>query len=190
VGSQSHPVEPGQQPEASLASWRGGPVRRSVDRQCPSRAMEPRELYPRRASVFVSPGAASAHRHGLVCRSRRGRRTGQRHKRVPQELGTPCTLHDALPVGDRTQQPQAPRFGVLDRRRANRRRTSWYRQAKHNEARRDGGRDSECSIVPLKSGNAPARTRGREGSTGSRHRWEATWPVLRNRIPCQRDNNG
>jgi len=75
---------------------------RSVDSQCQGRAIEPREQYPRRASVFVSPGAVPAHRSAAWCaRSRRGRRTGPRHCRVPQEPGTPCTLHDARPAGDR-----------------------------------------------------------------------------------------
>ena len=37
---------------------------------------------------------------------------------------------------------------------ANRSRTSWYRQAKHNEARRDGARTSEHLIVPVNWGNA------------------------------------
>jgi hypothetical protein len=36
------------------------------------------------------------------------------------------------------------------------RRTLWYRQAKDNEARRDGARESERFIVPLKPGN-PSR---------------------------------
>src|SRR5258708_39737634 len=43
------------------------------------------------------------------------------------------------------------------------RRTPWYRQAKHNEARRDGVRESERSIVPLKPGNCPLGTRWRKG---------------------------
>src|SRR6266702_5075849 len=48
---------------------------------------------------------------------------------------------------------------------ANDRRTSRYRQANHKEARRDGARESERSIVPPKPGNPtrgdPVEGRGR-----------------------------
>ena len=86
--------------------------------------------------------------------SRRGRRTGRSHIRVLQELGRPCALHGTLPDGDRITTPgsSAMRAGPA---RANYRRMSWYRQAKEHEARRDGGRESERLIVPLKPGNPP-----------------------------------
>ena len=36
---------------------------------------------------------------------------------------------------------------------ANDRRSAWYRHAKHNEARREGRRESHIFIVPSKQGN-------------------------------------
>ena len=36
---------------------------------------------------------------------------------------------------------------------ANDRRSTWYCQAKHNEARREGRRESHIFIVPVKQGN-------------------------------------
>ena len=44
-------------------------------------------------------------------------------------------------------------MGVLDRRERKDRRGTWYRQAKDNEARREGRRESHISIVPMKQGN-------------------------------------
>src|SRR5205823_5735825 len=60
------------------------------------------ESFTRGEPSFLSARGPRRHTAKAWCvRSRRGRRTGHRHKRVPQELGTPCALHDALPAGDR-----------------------------------------------------------------------------------------
>ena len=57
-------------------------------------------------------GAAPTHRNGLVRRSRRGPRTGHRHTRVPQELGTPyVSTSTSSGVGSQTTKP-----GVLEGR--------------------------------------------------------------------------
>jgi len=106
----------------------------------------------------------------------------------PRNLGrpVPSTMHVRPETGSATPGLSVTRSGPAG---AKHRRTSWYRQAKHNEARRDGGRESERSIVPWKSGNPPAGTRWREGGAGLRNCWEETGPVHRNRTPCQRNNN-
>jgi len=58
-----------------------------------------------------------------------------------------------------TPGPQVTRSGPAG---ANHRRTLWYRQAKDNEARREGARESERLIVPWKPGN-PSRGDPAEG---------------------------
>src|ERR1700722_3158651 len=108
-------------------------------------------------------GAAPSTSSGRdVSWSRRGRRARHRYTRGAQEPGTPCSLHDLCPAREPEYQALAP-GPRRDRRERNFRRTSWYRQAKHNEARRDGDRDSERLVVPVKPGN-PTRGDPVEGS--------------------------
>jgi hypothetical protein len=170
----------------------GQPTLRSVDSQRQSRAIEPRDTYPRRAFGVVRSGAASAHRHGLGCWSRRGRRTRQRCNRVPQELGTPCGSISTIIGPGGTAKPEGPRPQAAvvgpewneDRRRG---------VVSPSEAPTKRGetvrRESERSIVPLKLGNPTAGTQWRKGGAVSRSCWEETWPVHRDREPCQANNN-
>src|SRR5439155_17657461 len=90
-------------------------------------------------------------------RSRRGRRTWRKHTKAPQELGRPWTSPGAIfRHGDRimNHRPAVVRSGPQG---ANDRRSAWYRQAKHNEARREEGRESHIFIVPVKQGNLDRR---------------------------------
>ena len=146
----------------------GQPTRRSVDSQCSGRAIEPREHYPREPSSWTARGPRRHHRYGLVVRSRRGRRTRHRHIRVPQELGTPCdsSRHQfgAGAAGPRSPWPAGTRSGPAG---AKHRRTAWYRQAKHKEARRDGRRESERSHSTDEAGEPnPREPGGGKGAPG------------------------
>ncbi len=79
-------------------------------------------------------------RNGLLLRSCRGQRTGHRHTRVPQELGTPVRRHlfkDWLSRGCQTRKPLAP----SRRRTWMERRTQaqgWSPSREGNEGRRVG----------------------------------------------------
>ena len=68
MGSQSHPVERGRQPEASLASSAPQGRRRSVDSQCSGRVIEPREPYPQEplSSAFYGGRADPPQRPGGI----------------------------------------------------------------------------------------------------------------------------
>jgi hypothetical protein len=83
VGNHSHPVRVSHPPEASLASS-PAMAARSVDSECKSRVMEPRnKAKSQGAFVVIGPGAMSTHCMGLVGRSCRGLRAGQMHIGVP-----------------------------------------------------------------------------------------------------------
>jgi hypothetical protein len=90
MGNQSHPVEPGWQPEASHAWWWGNPPCEALTASAEAVLLSPEIAHPRVALGFASSGAVSDRRMAWRLRSRRGLRTGHRHRRVPQELGTPC----------------------------------------------------------------------------------------------------
>ena len=100
-------------------------------------------------------------------RSRRGRRTRHRHTKAPQELGRPWTSPGAIfRRGDRITNPR-PAVVRSGPQGANDRRSTWYCQAKHNEARQEGRRESHIFIVPAKQGSWTAGTLGREGRCSS-----------------------
>jgi len=90
VGSQSHPVEPGKQPEASLAP--AVVTQRTKRRQLVLRPCHgaPRLPYPRFSSRCSTKRGPRPTTTSLVFGYRRGLRTRHRHTRVPQEHGTPC----------------------------------------------------------------------------------------------------
>ena len=58
-----------------------------------------------------------------------------------------------------------------------------------NEARRDGPLGIGAPHGTVETGEPTRGTRGRDGGAELRNRWEETWPVLRNRMACQRNNN-
>jgi hypothetical protein len=143
VGIQSHPVEPGQQPEASLA-WGG--VSRTAKRRQPAStpSIEPREMLTRGEPSFSRTRGPRRHTVTAWCaRSRRGQRTRHRRIEASQELGTPWTLRDLCPDGDPDHQPQARRLRVLDRREQNTGAVAVSRsECKRSDARRGSGNRS------------------------------------------------
>ena len=164
--------------------------RRSVDSQRPGSAIEPRKCLLAGALVFAIRGGHAASPPGAWCaRSDRGLRTGHRCNGHPRNLRDPGPLHSdhsgrrpdyqlqapGLPSGLRGAKPQTHRV---------------VSPSEGNEARREGGRESERSIVTAVGGTAPEGTPAREGSACSSNRWRETCQVHRNLIPCQRDNNG
>jgi hypothetical protein len=79
------------------------------------------------------------HCDGQVHWSCRGRRAGQRHKGFPRNVGGPVVSTDSAGRGNprEEQKPQAPDVARCvggSEARVQR----WYRQAKENEARREG----------------------------------------------------
>ncbi len=117
VGNQSHPVELGRQPEASLA-W--GPAmvtakrRQRVPRPCYGASKE--NVFVG-ALVVIAAGAASACRHGLARRSCRGLRTGHQHTRILQEPERSQRLHGHGRTGLPAYQPLARVVRVPTRER-------------------------------------------------------------------------
>ena len=157
MGSQSLPVEPGQQPEASLA-WGG--VSRTAKRRQPAStpSIEPREMLTRGEPSFSRTRGPRRHTLKARCaRSRRGHRTRHRRIEASQELGTPWTLRDQSPDGDPDHQPQARRLRVLDRREQSTGAGRGIAKRMQKKRRETEARDSEHLIVPMTSGNS---TRG------------------------------
>jgi hypothetical protein len=128
--------------------------------------MEPREHHPRRAFVFNRTGAAPTHLMAWCRRSRRGRRTRQRHRRVPQELGTPG---GSLSTRTGTGRPDPNTPGPRPASGRRERRTQAHGRVPPREAHAKRGgmacRESERPIVPTRPGNSPredpAEGRGR-----------------------------
>jgi len=93
VGTQSHPVEPGRQPEASLArrpAMAAAKRRQRLLRPCYRAPKLPHRGSPRRTMVR----GPRRHTATAWCAwSCRGLRTGHRHTEIPQEPGTPSRLH-------------------------------------------------------------------------------------------------
>ncbi len=95
---------------------------------------------------MVRTGAASARRNGLTCRSRRGRRAGHRHKRVPQERGRPRSFPHETPGVWGTRVTNVSRSAGVCRlppAEANRKRPERYRQAKETKRGGMNGRESQ-----------------------------------------------
>jgi hypothetical protein len=143
AGNQSRLVEPGPQPEASLA-W-GGEIRTAKRRQrvlmpCDGAPKLPLVESPRR-TLCVGPCRPTAMALSRKGRARRGLRAGRRHMRVLQELWEARIVSrrhsPELETGLRTP---GPRLCVVDRWERNDRRAAWYRQAKETKrGERDGG---------------------------------------------------
>jgi hypothetical protein len=154
VGKQSHPAKVGHQPEASFAS---SPVRaaRSVNSQCQSRVIEPRN------KLWLEPWPSARrgqHRRadtGQAWRSGRGLRAGQRHKRVLWEHGRPVNVlgdNDRERM-DRLNNIQATPSGLLDgveRSSRSQPKVTWTDREREGRVRRDGSLSG--FIVPRKAG--------------------------------------
>ena len=185
MGHQSHPVEPGQQPEASLAS--SGVTQRTKRRQ-----PVPKPCYG--ASRALPAASLRRCQHGgragtpllaLVCSVPPGsKNTAKAHQGSPGTWDV-LRLHLQKIWRGGAAKPKGPwpQAGV-GLERSKHRRSGWYGQAKATKRGRRVRRKSQRFIVPRRPGNSPARTRWREGGAELRNRWEETWPVHRNRSPC------
>jgi hypothetical protein len=125
--------------------------------------MEPRNRFSR--------GSRRVVRNGRPCRgaamawrpwSRRGRRTGHAHTRVPQEPGRPLHL-----LGKSRREHRVTNSGPLadapGGRGSEQRVRPGYRRAKETKRGGRGGGESERRIVPWKRGNRPeGPRRGKE----------------------------
>src|SRR6516164_11829404 len=115
------------------------------------------------ALAFRIPGAALLHRNGLV-RAVLPASTehGERTLGVPQELARSCRFLSELPAGD-TGITTPGLGGALVRRGANRtsKRGGTAKRRQRSAAGWAAGSRSAL-IVPLKRGNSPRRTLGRE----------------------------
>ena len=86
VGKQIPSGKVGHRQKRVLRS-RKGTSARSVDSQCESPAIEPRNNSAQESLPSICAGTTPKHRSGKVSRSCRGLRTGQTHKRVVREHG-------------------------------------------------------------------------------------------------------
>jgi hypothetical protein len=104
AGNQSRPAKVGRQPEANIAS---SPVMaaRSVWSERRSRVIEPRKNDRVGAFVVRQAGAARKHRNGLVWKSDRGLRAGQRRGGFSRNLGDPVDSTMKLRKKDDTGLP-------------------------------------------------------------------------------------
>jgi hypothetical protein len=189
VGNQSHPVAPGQRPEASLA-W--GSARATAKRR--QRVLKPCYGAPR-----TLPAASLRRFHNgghvgtllwPVCPVPPGSKNrAKAHEDSPGTWDARRLLFESnWRAGQPNRKAPGPRpASGLDGANTGARRGIVTRSTtKRDETVR---RESERPIVPLKPGNPPAGTRGREGGAGWRKHWRETWPVRRNREPCARNNN-
>ena len=88
----------------------------------------------------------------------------------PQEPGRACRLRAVTGTrGSRLKQSPWPAVAALGRRRERRtKRKERYRQAKDNEARRDGRQAVGTPRITEEAGELTRRTRSREGGVGLR----------------------
>jgi hypothetical protein len=66
MGNQSHPVEPGRQPEASHAWWWGNPPCEALTASAEAVLLSPEIAHPRVALGFATSGAASGTPYSLA----------------------------------------------------------------------------------------------------------------------------
>ena len=190
VGSQSLPVEPGQQPEASLA-WGG--VSRTAKRRQPAStpSIEPREMLTRGEPSFSRTrgprrppsrpgviGPAGVKEHGIGA------------SRLPRNLGRPGLSAIHVRTGTRITNPRLAGYACwTGGSKPQAQIAVSRRECKRSDARRGPGNRS-ASYYRRSRGTLPEGTRPRKGGAGLRTRWRATRPVLRNRDPCSRNPNG
>ena len=192
VGSQSHPVERSQQPEASLAPVRGRPRRRSVDSDRRSRVIEPRKESIVGAFVVRSAGAVPECRIRLGTTARPGSESRADAERVAQEPGRARCVHDRRAGG--TPANQSPgRCGTALGNAAEQSSGCGHGIAKRRQrsAARRAASSLSAPIVPRKRGNG-----GRTGPGGGKEgvKWQNRCRETRrmrwNLRTCQRNSSG
>ena len=186
--NESRPAELGQQPEASLA-WRGVTLtakrRQRVPMPC-DRAPK----YSLAGALVVDTSGGRAEHAAMAWRARscRGPRAGRRDTRGPREPGRPCPSPPTFRLG-RPEHQLPGAHGPASRAAGSEQGARVVSPSEGNEVRRDGRRESERLIVPMKRGNRPrdpVEGRGRRVT----NRWRETWRVHRNPWTCPRNNNG
>lgn len=98
VGNQSHPGKGSHHPEASFASS-PAMAARSVNSQCRSRVIEPRNNVSLEPSPFGARGQYRNAVKGKASRSDRGLRARQEHQGFPGNMGDPHTSMGQTPEG-------------------------------------------------------------------------------------------
>jgi hypothetical protein len=172
VGAKAHPAKAG--PPAGSESWvaSGQPWLLSVDSERVGRATEPRNICCEGRRRVPVGRPRPHHRAGPgggdftgVCFER-----GMDAGGFPRNLGDPVLSTQRDPAGDRVTNPQAKR-----RRAPRLEERTWSARvvppSEGHEARRDGGRESEPFVVPVRPGNPHQGTRWREGRAGSWNHW-------------------
>src|ERR1700736_1276173 len=127
-------------------------------------------MEPRNATYRESPcrlpllGGRAEPPEGLVGRSHRGLRTGHRHTRVPQEPERSGRLHvERWWRGIATPKVPGPRPASGRVGETNTGARDRYRQAKDNEARRNGRPEVGVPHSTVVQGNPPAGTLAGKG---------------------------
>lgn len=130
-------------------------------------------------------GAERPWRHRL----RRGRRIRHERRGIPGNPGDLAVSSKAKRSGDRETKAQATsRCARLDVERMTGAR--WYRQPKETKLGGTDGKESECTVVPMRLGHQTQETPRREGCTGIRNHWAERRTGHRARSSSQRESSG
>jgi hypothetical protein len=142
---------------------------RSVDSQCPGRAIEPRKIIVGVLALVSRGDRVGTPRWPGVTDPAGVEEQGQGTRGVPRNLGDPSVSTDISGSGTGIPTPRAP--GRASRPVGANRTQGWYRQVKATKRGEMGGRESERPIVPLSQGNRPEGPWGGKGTT-SHAPWE------------------
>ena len=162
---------------------------RSVDSECPGRAIEPRKLFAGALVLVRRRGRADTPLWPGVLGPAGVGEQGQGTRGVPGNLGDPSFSTEATGSGTGPSTPRSPRPGVAGRREQTTDATVVSR-SEGNEAERKGGTGVGAPHSTVETGEPFRGTRWREGGAVLRDRWRETWRVHRNPWTCPRNNNG
>ena len=178
----------------SLASSRkrvlrgeGRPSLRSVDSQCPGRAIEPRKIIAGVLALVSRGDRVDTPQWPGVSGPAGVEEQGQGTRGFPGNLGAPSVSTDISGSGTGTPTPRAhgPASGRWEQTG---RKGGIAKRRQRSAARGRTGVGAPHSTV--EAGEPFRGTRWREGGAVSRNRWRETWRVHRNPWTCPRNNNG
>ncbi len=167
----------------------GRPSLRSVDSECPGRAIEPRKIIAGVLALVSRGDRVGTPRWPGVTDPAGVGEQGQGTRGVPRNLGAPSFSTESSGSGTGTPTPRSPRPGVAGRREQTIDATVVSR-SEGNEAQRKGGTGVGAPHSTVETGEPFRGTRWREGGAVLRDRWRETWRVHRNPWTCPRNNNG
>jgi hypothetical protein len=152
VGNQPHPVRASHPPEASLASS-SAMAARSVDSECKSRVIEPRNTSRRRSLRLHGAGGNIGPPYGLGEADPAGvQEQGKCILGFPRNLGDPVDLRSHLPAGTlRLTKSQARGRGLWHPRERNPRAQGAVPQREGNGAYGMDAGSLSLFIVPTES---------------------------------------